>query len=165
MAELPESDEIKNIEKQIDGKSILKKEAILKIVKKILFNVKNNRSEVKIDLRPDILGSIKIQIRSENKHLKISIAAESNSVKEIIENSIIQLKNDLQNNQMNLDEFDVFVGNTFGKGDSEKRKTKKYMETFRGKSDAIEIELAKSVQIDRQMKNIYSGINRIDYYA
>jgi flagellar hook-length control protein FliK len=161
-----ETDEILNVENLKDGKRVLNSKSISNIVKKIFFTINNKKSEVKIDLRPDVLGNIKIHISSENKHLKISIAAETNSVKEIIENSMIQLKADLQNNHMALDKYEVFVGNTFEKENSERRKSNKFEPfTISKEEDEMNIELAEPIRNESRINNIYSVNSRIDYYA
>ena len=161
-----ETDEIQNVENLKDGKRVLNSKSISNIVKKIFFTINNKKSEVKIDLRPDVLGNIKIQISSENKHLKISIAAETNSVREIIENSMIQLKADLQNNHMDLDKYEVFVGNTFEKENSERRKSNRFEPfTISKENDEMNIELTEPIRNESRINSIYSENSRIDYYA
>ena len=64
---------------------------------------------MKISLKPESLGHIKLGVLTDNNHVIIKIMAESAYVKEIIENNLNQLKNVLSNHGMEIDKLDVLV--------------------------------------------------------
>jgi len=81
------------------------------IVEKAALNLKNGKSEIRIDLKPEFLGSVRMKITTENHLLTVRILTELPIVKEMIENNISQLKTDLQNNGLEIDKLDVSVAN------------------------------------------------------
>ena len=90
--------------KQTDRDGILSQ-----IVNKAVVNFKNGRTEMKISLKPESLGHIKLGVSTDNHHVIIKIMAESPYVKEIIENNLNQLKNVLSSHGMEIDKLDVLV--------------------------------------------------------
>ena len=81
------------------------------IVGKAALNLKNGKSQVRIDLKPEFLGSVRMKIISENHLITVKILTELPVVKEMIENNISQLKNDLQSHGLEIDKLDVSVAN------------------------------------------------------
>jgi flagellar hook-length control protein FliK len=83
------------------------------IVDKAVFRLRNGRSEVRIDLKPDSLGHVKLQIVTENHQVTLRIMAESHAAKNLIDSGIGQLKTDLQAQGLRVDELEVSVANEF----------------------------------------------------
>jgi flagellar hook-length control protein FliK len=83
------------------------------IVDKAVFRLRNGRSEVRIDLKPDSLGHVKLQIVTENHQVTLRIMAESHAAKNLIDSGIGQLKADLQAQGLRVDELEVSVANEF----------------------------------------------------
>ena len=79
------------------------------IVQKAVLSLHNGQHEVQIDLKPDFLGHIRMQIVSEGQQLAIKIVAEFPFVKDMLENNLHQLKAELQNQGLNIDELEVSV--------------------------------------------------------
>ena len=93
-------------------------DTLKQIVKKASFNLENGRSEFKIDLKPESLGHLKMQILTENHHVTVRILAENPLVKDMIESNLAQLKANFQNQGLEIEKFDVSVAQ-----DSEKNGT------------------------------------------
>lgn len=80
---------------------------IEQIVSKIQFN--KDMTQVKIDLKPETLGKVRMNIVSENGTLKASMLVENNVVKHAIENNLSHLKQNLENMGVSVQEFNVEV--------------------------------------------------------
>jgi hypothetical protein len=79
------------------------------IVQKAVLSIHNGQHEVRIDLKPDFLGHIRMQIVSEGQQVAIKIVAEFPFVKDMLENNLHQLKAELQTRGLNIDELEVSV--------------------------------------------------------
>ncbi|MBU4056026.1 MAG: flagellar hook-length control protein FliK, partial [Proteobacteria bacterium] len=86
------------------------KAVVDQIIKKAVLELSHNKSELKIHIKPEMLGSIKIHVINENQQIHAKITAETQMVKEIIEQNIDQLKTGLSKNGMEIDKIDVTVG-------------------------------------------------------
>jgi len=84
-------------------------DTLRQIVNKAALNVKNGRSEFKIDLKPESLGHLKMQILTENNRVTVRILAENPLVKDMIESNLGQLKANFQNQGLEIEKFDVSV--------------------------------------------------------
>ncbi|MBW2608184.1 MAG: flagellar hook-length control protein FliK [Deltaproteobacteria bacterium] len=81
------------------------------IVEKAALSLKNGKSQVRIELKPEFLGSVRMKITMENHLVTLRILTELPVVKEMIENNINQLKTDLQSHGLEIDKLDVTVAN------------------------------------------------------
>jgi flagellar hook-length control protein FliK len=91
----------------------LRAETLGQIVDKAVFRLRNGQSEVRIDLKPDSLGHVKLQIMTENHQVTLRIMAESHAAKNLIDSGIGQLKADLQAQGLRVDELEVSVATEF----------------------------------------------------
>ena len=83
------------------------------IVDKAVFRLRNGQSEARIDLKPDSLGHVKLQIVTQNHQVTLRIMAESHAAKHTIDSGIGQLKADLQAQGLKIDELEVSVATEF----------------------------------------------------
>jgi len=81
------------------------------IVEKAALSLKNGKSQARIELKPDFLGSVRMKITTENHLVRVRILTELPIVKEMIESNISQLKTDLQSQGLTIDKLDVSVAN------------------------------------------------------
>ncbi|MCP4369232.1 MAG: flagellar hook-length control protein FliK [Deltaproteobacteria bacterium] len=81
------------------------------IVEKAALSLKNGKSEARVELKPEFLGSVRMKITTENHLVRVRILTELPVVKEMIENNISQLKTDLQSQGLQIDKLDVSVAN------------------------------------------------------
>ena len=91
----------------------LRADTLGQIVDKAVFRLRNGQAEVRIDLKPDSLGHVKLQIVTENHQVTLRIMAESHAAKNLIDSGIGQLKADLQAQGLRVDELEVSVANEF----------------------------------------------------
>lgn len=87
----------------------LRTQTMDQIVRRALFQVKNGQQEARIDLKPDFLGHVRMQVITENHQVTVKILTEFGFVKDMIENNMHQLKADLQQQGLEVDKLDVSV--------------------------------------------------------
>ncbi|MGD9135720.1 MAG: flagellar hook-length control protein FliK [Desulfobacterales bacterium] len=79
------------------------------IVRKAAIYMRNGQHEAKIELKPEYLGHIRMQVTTENHQVTVKILTEFGFVKEMVENNIFQLKADLQQQGLQVDKLEVAV--------------------------------------------------------
>ena len=96
--------------KQTDtGQDSLRTQTLDQIVRKAVIYMRNGQHEAKIDLKPEFLGHVRMQVTTENHQITVKILTEFGFVKDMVENSIQQLKADLQQQGLNIDKLEVAV--------------------------------------------------------
>jgi flagellar hook-length control protein FliK len=85
-------------------------DVIRQIVDRMTLRSDRGQSQMHIKLKPEFLGDLRLQVTTENHHVMIRITAESPAVKEMIEQNLQFLKTELQHHGLQIDKFDVFVG-------------------------------------------------------
>jgi flagellar hook-length control protein FliK len=79
------------------------------IVQRAAVHVKNDQGEMRIDLKPEFLGHVRLQIVTENQQITVRILTELPMVRDMIENNIQQLKSDLQQQGLRVERVEVAV--------------------------------------------------------
>ncbi|EOC99707.1 Flagellar hook-length control protein FliK [Caldisalinibacter kiritimatiensis] len=72
--------------------------------------INGKQSEIKIKLKPDILGEMSLKIIAEKGIVTAKAMVESYQVKELIESNLDQLKDELNEQGIDIQEFEVSVG-------------------------------------------------------
>jgi flagellar hook-length control protein FliK len=75
--------------------------------------VKNEQSEIKIDLKPEFLGNVRMQIVSENQQVSVRILTEAPAVRDMIETGLQQLRSELQSQGLQVDRLEVAVSDDY----------------------------------------------------
>ncbi|MBW2100589.1 MAG: flagellar hook-length control protein FliK, partial [Deltaproteobacteria bacterium] len=145
----------------------LETDVLSQIVKKAALNLKNGQTQVKIEIKPESLGHLRMQISTENHQVTAKIMAETPLVKEIIENNIHQLKTELQNHGLEIDKFDVDV---FGSDVSDQNGAEYKNPSFLKKAgetdeDKVENGLPEVKEESLQVSEERRGTNAIDFFA
>ena len=84
------------------------------IVRQARFMIHKGQSSAVIKLEPPSLGKLRLDIVIENSRVTGRIIVESQEVKEIIQHSISELRENLAQNGLKVDSFDVQVGHNGG---------------------------------------------------
>ena len=146
-------------EKQVSEKAVLDQ-----LVNRAVLEMGKNKTELKIDIKPDHLGSIKIQVVSESHQMVAKISAEHIHVKEAIEHNLDQLKADLSKGGIQIDSVDVSVDQEQNSGRSgtkdELAKHARNMAQFRRNN--LNGEKQQDTRDNRPYQRQESAI---DYYA
>jgi flagellar hook-length control protein FliK len=107
---MEKSAETTSLPKEADSdRSGLKTETLDQIVQKAAIHLRNGQHEARIDLKPEYLGHIRMQVISENHQVTVRILTEHGFVKDMIQNNAHQLKADLQHQGLNIDKLEVTV--------------------------------------------------------
>jgi flagellar hook-length control protein FliK len=102
--------EATSLSRQTDtGQDSLRTQTLDQIVRKAVIHVRNGQHEARIDLKPEFLGHVRMQVITENHQVTVKILTEFGFVKDMVENNIHQLKADLQQQGLNVDKLEVAV--------------------------------------------------------
>lgn len=104
------------------GQGMSRNQTLDQIVRKAAIHLRNGQHEVRIDLKPDFLGHVRMQVISENHQVTVKILAEYGFVKDMLENNLHQLKADLQQQGLEVDKVEVSVSQDTEDGGNSKGK-------------------------------------------
>ena len=91
------------------GQGDLRTQTMDQLVRKAAIHLRNGQHEARIELKPDFLGHVRMQVISEHQQVTVRILAEHGFVKEMIEGNVHQLKADLQQQGLEIDKLEVSV--------------------------------------------------------
>jgi flagellar hook-length control protein FliK len=159
--------EAASLSKQIDsGQEGLRNQTLDQIVRKAVIYMRNGHHEAKIDLKPEFLGHVRMQVTTENHQVTIKILTEFGFVKDLVENNIQQLKTDLQQQGLNVDKLEVAVSDDTEGHKNRQRKTGQAKNTQQS-ATRIDPDNGEEENV-RQTGNIdlrYSDTGAVDYFA
>jgi flagellar hook-length control protein FliK len=89
----------------------LRTQTLDQIVRKAVLYMRNGQHEAKIDLKPEFLGHVRMQVTTADHQVTVKILTEFGFVKDMVENNIHQLKADLQQQGLNVDKLEVALSN------------------------------------------------------
>ena len=98
-----------NSVKKVDVRSNQFMQMISKIADEIRLTVDKNKNEMTIKLQPETLGKLTVKISSENGVMNASFFAENDKAKTMIENNMIELKNSLEKQGIQVQNLTVTV--------------------------------------------------------
>ncbi len=79
------------------------------IVQRAAVHLKDNQGEIHIDLKPELLGRVRLQITAENQQVAVRIITELPTVRDLIETGLTQLKSELQSQGLQVERLEVAV--------------------------------------------------------
>ena len=91
------------------GQNEIRKQTLTQIVRKASVHLGNGQHEARIDLKPEYLGHIRMQVISENHQVTVKILAQHGFVRDMIESNVHQLKADMQQQGLVVDKLEVSV--------------------------------------------------------
>ncbi len=106
---------------------IPEKDVIKQVVSKMEFKLSEGKNEVTVQLKPEILGNLKMDIEVEKGTITAKILVDNYRTKEILENNIGVLQNKIEENGMEIKTVEVSVGNN---ADFEKENQERQFENF-----------------------------------
>jgi flagellar hook-length control protein FliK len=84
-------------------------EIIKQIVRSAKMNLQNGKQEMKLMLKPEHLGWLKVKMNVDGQKVTAVITAESEQVKGVLEKNIVQLQTSLQNSNLRVNQIVVEV--------------------------------------------------------
>jgi flagellar hook-length control protein FliK len=101
------------------------------IVERAALRSVNDRSEVRIQLKPDALGDVRMSIVSEKNHLVVQMIADKSETKDIIESQIHHLKTELDKQGLTVNRIEVMISADTNQQDSRGQ----FFQMFKNHSD------------------------------
>jgi flagellar hook-length control protein FliK len=103
------ANEISRKEPDSINKSLDSQKIIDNIIKNITQSMHNGKMEIEVKLIPENLGKMTVKVSMEEGNLSANIEVKYPEVKHIIETNLVRLRNDLQQNGVNLEKINVFL--------------------------------------------------------
>ncbi len=130
--------------------------------------VRSGETEIRIQLRPESLGEVKLAIRMEGDIVAARIQVENQQVKQIVESNLQLLRDALTEQNLQAGSFDVNVGNGWEKQPDQPSRDHAY-KSGTDDSDSInssgdDMDSVKKVNVGIETGHRY-GNNSIEYYA
>ncbi len=94
------------------------KKVMDQIVEKATLRTVNDRSEVRIQLKPESLGDVRMSVVSEKNQLAVHMVADKVETKEIIENQLHHLKAELDKQGITVSRIEVTISADSGQQDN-----------------------------------------------
>ncbi len=98
----------------LSAKGTTEARVINQIINKVSLRSNGSQSEIKIRLDPPSLGTLRMNVTTAGDSVRTVIIAESQAVKQIIENNLVQLRDSMQSQGLKVDSFSVLVGGNEG---------------------------------------------------
>lgn len=128
---LPVSGKSTSISMPASGNIDFQKTVMDQIVEKASFRSVNDRSEMRIQLKPDSLGEVRMNVVSEKNQLVVQMIAEKSETKEIIESQIHHLKAELDKQGLTVGKIEVTISANNDQQDSRGQ----FSQMFKNNSD------------------------------
>jgi hypothetical protein len=91
------------------------KEAVVQqIVDSAKLRLHNGQSEMRIQLKPEHLGKVRLNITTEHHQVVVKVVADQPMVKELLESNLHHLRTELQGQGLEIHKFHVSVGGESG---------------------------------------------------
>lgn len=143
------------------------KDVVHQIVDKAKVIVDDYKQEIKISLKPEILGELVLKMESEKGNLLAKIMVDNYRTKELIEANLYQLKQDMKENGLEIKTFEVFVGTN---EDFQRERNQEFH--LRKKSKKIKVKDAGIKEVKTYDENIlqrtesfYDGEGKLNLFA
>jgi flagellar hook-length control protein FliK len=130
--------------------------------------VRSGETEIRIQLKPESLGEVKLAIRMEGDIVTARIQVENQQVKQIVESNLQSLKNALSEQNLQAGSIEVNVGNGWGRQPDQPsegladRHLADDSDAF--SNDSTEKNSVQKVKVGIETGHRY-GNNSIEYYA
>jgi len=143
----------------------LTSQAMDQIVQKAILLLNNDQHEVRIELKPEFLGHIRMQIVTESQQVAIKIVAESAFVKDMLENNLHQLRTVLQAQGLDIEELEVSVAHdSHAEGDTHQAAEVAKVQAVRNGTD-FDDGSSDEPALSPSLGNSAMAETAIDYFA
>ena len=147
------------------GQRELRTQTMEQMVRRAVIQVRDGHHEARIDLKPDFLGHVRMQVITENQLITVKILTEFGFVKDMIENNLQQLKADLQHQGLDVDKLEVSVSRD-ANGYKHQQENTEHARVHREdkSSDPGNAREGQEKQTDRSARSA-EGLLTVDYFA
>jgi flagellar hook-length control protein FliK len=138
------------------------------ITEKLQTAVRSGLTEIRLQLRPESLGEVKLQIRVEGDVVFARIHVESQQVKQIVETNLQSLKESLMQQHLSCGSLEVSVGNEGWERGNAELQERMHGNTAASSDDAVEtidgIPASADVALGSETGRRF-GDNTVEYFA
>ena len=144
----------------------LRTQTMEQIVRRAVIQVKDGQHEARIDLKPEFLGHVRMQVITANQQVTVKILTEFGFVKDMIENNIQQLKAELQQQGLEVDKVDVSVSRD-SQGNKHPQENMGHAGKGQRASDSKDSPNEREGEPEHPQRSILSaqGQGTVDYFA
>ena len=137
------------------------------LTSKIQHLARSGETEIRIQLRPESLGEVKLAIRMEGDIVAARVQVENQQVKQIVESNLQSLRDALSEQNLQAGSFEVNVGNGWGRQSDQPSGNnvhKSNTDDLDNNSGSFEENSVQRVNVGIETGHRY-GNNSIEYYA
>lgn len=138
--------------------AIDKKQVFDQIIEKARLIVDENKQEIRIKLKPDVLGELVLKMEIEDKAILAKIMVDNYRTKELIETNLFLLKEEMRENGLEIKTFEVFVGTN---EDFQKDFKREFY--FNQKPSKVKIRNSGSNELKKYEEKVFRK-NQVDYH-
>ncbi len=152
--------------KQEQISHMVRQDNVMDQVERAVMSMNNGKKAIIINLKPDILGKLRVSISTNHQQVVVKIFADTALVKHIIESNLNQFKSDLQNQGMQVDQFEVF-----DRGNGQQKQGEGGYSMYESESDLWSDGDAGFVQLDQraldpvQTGRSLTGMSLVNFFA
>ncbi len=117
------------------------------IVQRATFQARGGREEIRIELKPDFLGPVRMQIATANQAVSVRILAETPLVRDWIEAGLQQLKSDLEQQGLRVERLEVTIAPD-GRQGSDRRESFRHRPSALPAAPAGDLGIASSAVVE-----------------
>lgn len=125
-----------------------KENVIKQVIDKAKFMLEDKKSEMQIKLKPEILGELLLKVEVEKGVVVAKAIVDNYRVKELIETNIIQLKEGLEEQGLDIKTFEVQVGNN-----SDFEKEERNDAFYKNKNKKLKLKKERISSLDNYEEN------------
>jgi flagellar hook-length control protein FliK len=144
----------------------LRSDTMGQIVRRAVIQIRDGQHEARIDLKPDFMGHVRMQVITENQQVTVKILTEFGFVKDMIENNIQQLKADLQQQGLEVDKVDVSVSRD-SQGNKHQQENAEHAKNPHREEKSSDRDNDREGQHERPDRSPLraEGLSTVDYFA
>lgn len=147
---------------KVDKTDIIdRKDLIQQIVDKMKIDLSESKNEIRIKLKPEVLGEMTMNIEVVKGEIIAKIMVDTQRTKEIVEANLIQLKEGIKDTVLEIKAFEVFVGSG---SDFDKHNSNQFNLKQNNKKIKIKAENNKTVK-SYEESLIENPINSVGLYS
>ena len=104
------NDSIQEVSNYNDLNQVNKEDVIKQIVDKMKLTLDEQKQELEVKLKPDLLGKLTLKMELKDGILTAKLYVDNYRTKELVESNLAQLKENIKDIGVDIKTFEVFVG-------------------------------------------------------
>ncbi len=143
----------------------IEESVMLQVTQRLNTAVRNGMHEIRLVLRPDSLGDVRMTIQMEGDVVMARINVENQQVKQIIESNLQSLKNALEEQNLQAGAFDVNVNQGSGRDTQEAGSSDRHTQIADNADEVTQDGVdGKTIEAGTETGRRY-GSNTVEYFA